>query len=67
MKITARAARVNKGFNMEEAAKLLGITRKTLWNYEMGETSPTLDTVKKMVVLYGVPQEKLIFLPNDNT
>ena len=51
---------------MEEAAKLLGITRKTLWNYEMGETSPTLDMVKKMVALYGVPQENLIFLPNDN-
>ena len=34
MIITLKAARANKDLTLAEAAKLIGIDVKTLWNYE---------------------------------
>lgn len=66
MAITIRAARVNKGLTQAEAAKLLGISKDSLWNYENGRSFPNVKVVKKMEEVYGIPYNNLIFLPKDN-
>lgn len=66
MAITIKAARVNKGLTQVEAAKVLGVSKDSLWNYENGRSYPDIRIVKKMVKLYGIGYDNLIFLPKDN-
>lgn len=66
MAITLKAARVNKNLTQAEAAKLLGISKDSLWNYENGRSFPDVRVVKKMEEVYGIPYNNLIFLTNDN-
>ena len=62
IKISIKAARVNAGLSQDEASEKLNINRKTLINYEQGKHIPQWNTVLKMVELYGVPVENLVFL-----
>ena len=64
--ITLKAARVNKGYNQNEAAKLIGISLYTLQNYEAGKTYPDIPILKKIERVYGVKYADIIFLPTDN-
>lgn len=66
MGLTLKACRVNCNLTQEEAAKQLGITKKSLLNYEQGKTFPTVPMIHKMERLYGVPYADIIFLPEDN-
>lgn len=66
MKITLKAARVNKGYYQEEAAKLIGISCSTLASYEQGNTYPNIKIIKKIEEVYGVDSSDLIFLPNND-
>lgn len=66
MGITIKAARVNKGLTQAEAAELLGISKDSLYNYENYRSYPDIRIVKKMVELYGISYDNLIFLPRDN-
>lgn len=61
--ITLAAARVNKGYTQEEAAKLIGVTADTLRNYEKGRTFPDIAVIKRIEDVYGVPYSQLKFLP----
>ena len=61
MKVTLTAARVNAGMTQPEAAEALGIGVQTIINYETGKISPRIDTVLKMVDLYGVPLDEIDF------
>lgn len=60
--ITLAAARVNAGYNQIEGAKKVGVTPKTLRNYENGTTSIPGKTLRKAADVYGI-QEDLIKLP----
>lgn len=65
--ITLRAARVNKRLTIAKAAKALGISPDTLRMYEIGQTFPTVLTIKKMENLYGIGYNDIDFLlPNNN-
>ena len=66
MAITLKAARVNKNLTQAEAAKLLGISADSLWNYENGRSYPNVVVIKKMEEVYGIPYNNLIFLPDNN-
>lgn len=66
MTITLKAARVNKNLTQAEAAKLLGISKDSLWNYENGRSFPDVRVIKKMEEVYELSYDNLIFLPNDN-
>lgn len=66
MAITLKAARVNKNLTQVEAAKLLGVSKDSLWNYENGRSFPDVRVVKKMEEVYGISYDNLIFLPRDN-
>lgn len=59
--ISLKAARVNANFTQETAAIQLGISKATLQNYETGETSPTMEMVEKISVLYEFPKDYIFF------
>lgn len=64
-KLKLSAARINIGMTQSEAAKELGISVETLSNYERGKSFPDVPIIKKIEVLYGVPFNDIIFLPDD--
>lgn len=65
MRITLKAARVNKGLTQSDVATKLGINKGTIVNYEKFRTIPDIETAKAMASLYGVSINDLIFLPSD--
>lgn len=65
-KITLRAARVNAGLKQKEAAKALGVSNKTLSNWENGLSTPKANQIDPICVLYGVTYDNLIFLPSNS-
>ena len=66
VKISIRAARVNADFSQKEAAHRLGVSTKTLGNWEKGVTFPPADKIAKICELYGVSYDHLNFLPSDS-
>ena len=66
IKITIRAARINVGLSQKDAADHLGVSTKTLGNWEKGITFPPADKIPVICELYGVPYDMLNFLPNDS-
>ena len=66
VKISLRAARINAGYSQKEAADLLGISNKTLGNWENGITFPSADKIQAICNLYGVSYDNLNFLPADS-
>ena len=62
---TLKQAREGRGYTQSEAAKLIGISVETLGNYERGKSYPDIPTLRKIEELYGVPYDRLIFLPLD--
>ena len=60
-KITLAAARVNAGYNQEEAAKELNISKATIQNYESGASVPSWDMVKRIEKLYAFPSDYIFF------
>lgn len=66
VKISIRAARVNANFSQKEAADHLGVSNKTLGNWENGITFPPADKIPLICELYGVSYDNLNFLPGDS-
>lgn len=65
-KISIRAARVNVGLLQKDAAEQLGVSNKTLGNWENGITFPPADKIPLICELYAVPYDHLNFLPTDS-
>lgn len=63
--ISLAAARVNAKLSQQEAAIKLGVTEKTLGNYERGKTVIPGTTLQKAAKIYDIPSD-LIRLPNVN-
>ena len=66
VQISIRAARVNMGLSQKEAADRIGISTKTLSNWENGVTFPPADKIPVICDLYGVSYDQLNFLPTDS-
>ena len=62
---TLKTAREMSGYTQTEAAKKLGISSDTLGNYERGRSYPDVPVLKKIESLYGIPYDRIIFLPLD--
>lgn len=60
--ISLASARVNAELKQETAAEKIGITAKTLRNYEQGKTAIPGHILRKAAKIYGVPED-LIRLP----
>ena len=65
MKVSLKTARELNGLKQLEAAKLIGVSPDTLSNYERGKSYPDVPVLRKIEEVYGVPYERLIFLPMD--
>lgn len=59
-----KAIRINLGLTLEEAAKKIGISKDTLYNYEHFKTSPKNNVVEKIMDVYNVSYNEIRFLPN---
>lgn len=66
LKISLAAARVNAGFTQRESAKVLGVSTRTLVNWENGRSFPTMPQIDAICSLYGVSVDNLIFLRQNN-
>ena len=65
MGMTLKAARVNKGYNQQEAADLIGVSRTTLQSWETYKSFPTVAQLPIIEATYGVKYDDIIFLPSD--
>lgn len=61
VKFTLAAARVNAGLSQKEAAERLGISNKTLCNWENYVSYPGVDMIPKICELYGIPYDQICF------
>jgi transcriptional regulator with XRE-family HTH domain len=66
MRITMKAARVNKGFTQREAAKRLKISKETLANWENGKSFPNAANISNLEDVYDLRYDEIIFLPCNN-
>ena len=55
LKINLAACRTNAGMSQSEWAKELGVSEKTIWNWETGKSEPTLNNLRKISELSGIP------------
>lgn len=65
-KMTLKAARVNAGLSQKAAASDLGVSNKTLGNWESGVSFPKANQIILLCNLYKVTYDDLIFLPSDS-
>lgn len=61
MKLTLKALRINKGYNQEKAASLIGVSVETLSNYEKGITYPDIPVLKKIEEVYETKYDNINF------
>ena len=59
MKITIRAARINKGLKQSDVAKALHVTQKTVCSWENGKTMPKIDKIEPICKLYGIEYDDI--------
>lgn len=61
MKVTIKAARVNVGLTLKDAAAKIGVTKETLSRWERGLSSPTLEKVEKLAAAYQCTPEDFLY------
>lgn len=66
MKITLKAARVNRNLSQKKAAEMIGVSESTLLNYEKGKTFPREPIIKKIEEVYIVSYNDIVFLTKNN-
>lgn len=54
------SARKKKGYSTTKLAKLAGIAQSTLREIELGNTSPTWDTIEKLCNALGITPARLV-------
>lgn len=63
MRITIKAARINVGLTQADFAKAVGVSVKTVQNWESGVSSPRADKMPEICAVLKCQIENLIFLP----
>lgn len=53
MRVTLKAARINKGLTQEDVAKAVKVTKKTVGSWETGKTMPKIDKIELLCNLFG--------------
>lgn len=62
LKISLVAARVNAELKQEEVAEKMGVSKRTIINWEKGNVHPSAATVKMLSNIYKIPVD-CILLP----
>lgn len=65
-KISLAAARVNAGLTQAETAEKMGVTKRTIINWEKGIVNPNAASLNMLSLIYNIPVD-YIFLPNKST
>lgn len=60
MKITMRAMRVNRGLTQEQIAKMLGVTKATVINWEKGKSIIDASSFLTLCSIYGCSADDII-------
>ena len=55
-----RESRLVARMTQEQAAEALGVSRRTLGDYEKGRTFPDVRVIERMTRVYGVSADQLI-------
>lgn len=66
MKIRLAAARVNAGFTQRQVAEKLKVTQNTIVAWENGTGEPKISQARKLSILYDMPLDNIIFLPEES-
>ena len=61
-KMTLKALRVNKDYTQKIAAEKLGVTQKTLSNWENGITFPNQKQIETICEVYDTPYDYINFV-----
>lgn len=65
MQITLKAARINANMTQTEAAAAIGVTDKSISNWEIGKNSIKMDALSALAKVYNVAISDII-LPNSS-
>lgn len=65
VKLTLKALRTNSNLTQEQAAKKLKISESTLNNYENYKSFPDVQVIERILKLYNVQYDEVIFLPQN--
>ena len=52
--------RKEKGWSQEEFAEKLGVSRQTISKWELGQTTPDTDNLRKMATIFGISVSELL-------
>lgn len=61
-KMSLKALRINADYTQAVAAKKIGVTQKTLSNWENGITYPNQKQIEKICFVYGVSYDCINFV-----
>lgn len=61
MRITMKAARINRGLTQADVAKALNVTKKTVGSWESGKTKPRLDKIEPICTLYECSYDEIVW------
>ena len=59
MRISLKAARVNKRLTQANVAKALNVTKKTVGAWESGKTKPNVNKIDPLCTLLGVKYDDI--------
>lgn len=59
MRMTMKAARINRNLTQKEVAVKLNVTKKTVSSWENGKTLPALDKIEAICELYGLSYDDI--------
>ncbi len=60
-----KAIRTNLDLTLEEASKMIGVSKYTLYNYEHYKTIPDNEVIKRIMEAYNVSYNEIRFQPNN--
>ena len=61
MAIQLKAARVNANLTQEEVAKMLGVSKNTIVNYESYKSKPSVERGKQLADMFGMGVDDIIW------
>lgn len=61
MRMTLRAARINAGLNQEQAAGGIGVSTRTIINWEKGKSFPDAKQITRIESLYNISYADINF------
>lgn len=63
MRVTIRAARINRDLTQAEFARKIGVSESTIRNWESNKSAPRADLMPKICNVLNCEIEDIIFLP----